>query len=44
MLIDFVAFFAKFILAIIILKMLETHIVRKNPESAAGQALAFLVG
>lgn len=44
MLVDFIAFFAKMVLALIILKMIETHIVRKNPDSATGQALAFLVG
>lgn len=44
MLIDFVAFMAKFIIALIILKLTEIHTVRNNVESPFGQALAFLVG
>lgn len=44
MLIDFVAFFAKFILALVILKMAEIHAVRKDVNSPFGQALAFLAG
>lgn len=41
---DFLAFVAKFILTLIGLKVLEATLVRKNPESATGQALAFLMG
>jgi len=44
MLIDFVAFMAKFILALVILKMIEVHAVRKDTENPFGQAMAFLLG
>lgn len=44
MLIDFVAFMAKLVLALIILKLIETHLVRKDKESPFGQAFAFLLG
>lgn len=44
MLIDFVAFVAKLLLALIILKMIEVHAVRKDSESPFGQAMAFLLG
>jgi hypothetical protein len=44
MLIDFVAFMAKLLLALIILKMIEIHTVRRDPNSPFGQALAFIVG
>lgn len=44
MLIDFVAFFAKLVIALAILKLLETHFVNNNSDSAIGGALAFLVG
>lgn len=44
MLIDFIAFMAKLVIAIVILKLLEIHMVRKDPEAPLGQALAFLVG
>ena len=44
MLIDFVAFMAKLILALIILKMIEVHAVRKDSEAPFGQAMAFLLG
>lgn len=44
MLIDFVAFMAKFLLALVILKMIEIHAVRKDHESPFGQAMAFLLG
>lgn len=44
MAIDFAAFMAKFILALIVLKMLEVHLVRVNPDSASAQAFAFLLG
>ena len=44
MLIDFVAFMAKFLLALVILKMIEIHAVRKDVNSPFGQAMAFLVG
>jgi hypothetical protein len=44
MLIDFLAFMAKLVLALIILKMLEIHTVRRDVNSPWGQALAFLVG
>lgn len=44
MLIDFVAFMAKLVLALIILKLIEIHTVRKDSESPVGQAFAFLLG
>lgn len=44
MLIDFIAFMAKLLLALIILKMIEVHAVRKDTESPFGQAMAFLLG
>ncbi len=44
MLIDFVAFMAKLLLALIILKLIEVHAVRKDAEAPFGQALAFLLG
>ena len=44
MLIDFVAFMAKLLLALIILKLVEVHAVRKNSDSPFGQAMAFLLG
>ena len=44
MLIDFVAFMAKLVLALIILKLAEVHAVRKDDEAPLGQALAFLLG
>jgi len=44
MLIDFVAFMAKLLLALIILKLIEVSTIRKNSESPFGQALAFLLG
>jgi len=44
MLIDFVAFMAKLILALVILKLIEVHAVRKNTDSSFGQAMAFLLG
>jgi hypothetical protein len=44
MLIDFVAFMAKLLLALIILKMVEVHAVRKNPDAPFAQAMAFLCG
>lgn len=45
MAVDFIAFFAKLIIALIILKLIEVHMIRKQGEdSPVGQALAFLVG
>lgn len=44
MLVDFVAFFAKLMIALVILKLLEVHLVNKNPESAGAQALCFIAG
>lgn len=44
MLVDFVAFFAKLILALVILKLIEVKVTQNNPESALGQALCFLAG
>lgn len=44
MLVDFVAFFAKLMIALVILKLLEVHFVQKNPESAGAQALCFIAG
>jgi hypothetical protein len=44
MLIDFVAFMAKLLLALIILKMVEVHAVRKNSDAPFAQAMAFLCG
>lgn len=44
MLIDFLAFNAKFLLAIILWKLIEIHLVRTDPERPASQAVAFLFG
>lgn len=44
MLIDFIAFMAKLLFALVLLKLIEIHLVRTNPESPMGAALAFLVG
>lgn len=44
MLIDFVAFVAKLLIALVMLKLIEVQMVRKNPEAPFGQALAFLLG
>jgi hypothetical protein len=44
MLIDFLAFVAKLLLALITLKLIEVHTVRRDPDSPYGQALAFVLG
>lgn len=44
MLVDFIAFFAKLIIALVILKMIEVRTTQKNPDSALGQALCFIAG
>lgn len=45
MAVDFVAFMAKLIIALTILKLIEVHMVRtRGEDSPVGQALAFLVG
>lgn len=44
MAIDFVAFMAKLIIALVILKLIEIHLIRRDSENPVGQALAFLIG
>lgn len=44
MLVNFIQFFANLIIALTLLKMIQVHIVKRNPDSPAGQALSFLVG
>lgn len=46
MVIDFVAFMAKLLIALTILKLLEVQMVKKQggEDTAVGQALAFLLG
>lgn len=44
MAIDFVAFMAKLIIALVILKLIEIHLIKRDSESPVGQALAFLIG
>lgn len=44
MLVDFVAFVAKLIFALALLKLAQIHLIRNNPDSSFAGALAFLVG
>lgn len=44
MLINFVQFTANLIIALVALKLLELHLLQRNPDSPIGQALAFLMG
>ena len=44
MAINFVQFLANFILAMVLLKLIELHLLKNNPDSAIGQALAFITG
>ena len=44
MAINFVQFLANLILALVLLKLIEMHLLRTNPDSAVGQALSFITG
>jgi hypothetical protein len=44
MAINFVQFTANLIIALVLLKLIELSLLRRNPDSAAGQALAFITG
>lgn len=44
MLVNFIQFFANLIIALALLKLVEVHMVRKNPDSPVSHTLAFLVG
>ena len=44
MAVNFLQFLANFILAVLLLKIVELSLLRRDPESAVGQAIAFLVG
>lgn len=44
MLINFAQFIFNLLIALVMLKLLEAHLISNNPESNMGQALAFLLG
>jgi hypothetical protein len=44
MLVSFINIAANVLLLLVILKLIEVHLLRKNPDSTLGQAIAFLVG
>lgn len=44
MLINFIQFSANFFILMILLKIVQVHLVKRNPDSPLAQAFAFLVG
>lgn len=44
MLVNFIQFFANLIIALTILKLVEVHMIKRNPDAPTAQMLAFLVG
>ena len=44
MLVNFIQFLANLLIALVLLKLIQVHLVKRNPDSAPSRALAFLVG